>query len=124
MKTYDSFINVLNTIRSSEYKMMVIESLDADTEVRRLSPVALSADGYINLLNGPQDHGWCFGYTCQERISTFYTVMALQRNYTMYFTGRYWFIRDDDSHRYCERETTIVLKINVDRRVTIVSEVI
>ncbi|XP_048585401.1 fibrocystin-L isoform X2 [Nematostella vectensis] len=70
-----------------DYKMMVIESLDADTEVRRLSPVALSADGYTNLLNGPQDRGWCFGYTCQERISTFYAIAATHRNYTMYFTG-------------------------------------
>lgn len=68
--------------------MLVIESMDADTEVRRLSPVALSADGYTNLLNGPQDHGWCFGYTCQERISTFYAIVATQRNYTLYFTGK------------------------------------
>ena len=36
----------------------------------------LGTDGYIDLLNGPEDHGWCFGYTCQERISTFYSIIA------------------------------------------------
>ncbi len=44
-------------------------------------------DGYINLLNGPQDHGWCLGYTCQERISTFYAIVASHRNYSVYFTN-------------------------------------
>ena len=34
------------------YEMLVIESLDADTETRRLSPVAVLGDGYVDLLNG------------------------------------------------------------------------
>ncbi|KAK4308481.1 hypothetical protein Pmani_019821 [Petrolisthes manimaculis] len=62
------------------HRMMIIESLDSDTEVRRLSPIGLIANpgpnGYVDLVNGPQDQSWCFGYTCQERISTFYTVVA------------------------------------------------
>jgi len=32
--------------------MLVIESMDADTETRRLSPVALLGNGYIDLING------------------------------------------------------------------------
>lgn len=32
--------------------ILVIESLDKDTETRRLSPVALLADGYVDLNNG------------------------------------------------------------------------
>ena len=72
---------------SLDHLMLVIESLDADTETRRLSPVALMADGYVNLLNGPMDHGWCFGYTCQERISTFYGIVAAGRNYSLYFSA-------------------------------------
>ena len=67
--------------------MLVIESLDPDTETRRLSPVALIANGYVNLLNGPMDHGWCLGYTCQERISTFYGIVATGTNYSLYFTS-------------------------------------
>ena len=34
---------------SDDYRMLVIESLDADTETRRLSPVALIANGEDNL---------------------------------------------------------------------------
>lgn len=34
------------------YRMLVIESLDADTETRRLSPVAVLADGFVDLING------------------------------------------------------------------------
>ena len=44
------------------YKMLVIESMDGDTEIRRLSPVVLATeDGSVDLINGPQDHGWCGG---------------------------------------------------------------
>lgn len=63
------------------------ESLDADTETRRLSPISLSADGYVNLLNGPMDHGWCLGYTCQERMSTFFGIVAAKKNYSLYFSS-------------------------------------
>lgn len=34
------------------YRMLVIESLDADTETRRLSPVAVLGDGFVDLING------------------------------------------------------------------------
>ncbi|MBZ3876694.1 Fibrocystin-L [Sciurus carolinensis] len=70
-----------------EYAMMVIESLDADTETRRLSPVAIVSSGFVDLLNGPQDHGWCAGYTCQRRLSLFHSIVALNKSYEVYFTG-------------------------------------
>lgn len=35
-----------------DYRMLVIESLDADTETRRLSPVAVLGDGFVDLING------------------------------------------------------------------------
>ena len=35
-----------------DYTMLVIESMDDDTELRRLSPVALLGDRYIDLNNG------------------------------------------------------------------------
>lgn len=35
-----------------EYAMMVIESLDSDAETRRLSPVAIVSNGYVDLING------------------------------------------------------------------------
>ncbi|XP_076961678.1 fibrocystin-L [Callospermophilus lateralis] len=70
-----------------EYAMMVIESLDTDTETRRLSPVAIMSSGYVDLINGPQDHGWCAGYTCQRRLSLFHSIVALNKSYEVYFTG-------------------------------------
>uniref|UniRef100_A0A673UX60 Fibrocystin-L n=1 Tax=Suricata suricatta TaxID=37032 RepID=A0A673UX60_SURSU len=70
-----------------EYAMMVIESLDSDTETRRLSPVAVVSNGYVDLINGPQDHGWCAGYTCQRRLSLFHSIVALNKSYEVYFTG-------------------------------------
>ena len=69
------------------HNMFVIESLDADTESRRLSPIGLATNGYINLLNGPMDNGWCGGYTCQERISTFYAIVASGYLYTIALTS-------------------------------------
>ena len=53
--------------------------MDEDTEVRRLSPIGVKerSGDWIDLLNGPQDHGWCAGYTCQKRISTFWAVLAI-----------------------------------------------
>ncbi|KAK3107254.1 hypothetical protein FSP39_010348 [Pinctada imbricata] len=74
-----------------DYKMIMIESMDADTELSRLSPVALLGNDdndnyYLDLINGPQDHGWCAGYTCQKRLSLFPALVALNRNYTMVFT--------------------------------------
>jgi hypothetical protein len=40
--------------RNLTYKMLIIESMDKDTETRRLSPVAIvSENGYIDLINGP-----------------------------------------------------------------------
>ncbi|KAJ8026005.1 Fibrocystin-L [Holothuria leucospilota] len=70
-----------------DHMMMIVESMDADTETRRVSPVSLYSDSYIDLINGPQDRGWCHGYTCQERISTFYTIVDTGRYYDLHFTG-------------------------------------
>lgn len=95
------------------YRMMAIESLDADTETRRLSPVAVLGDNFVDLINGssavldeiiffrnslflillhvvppgPQDHGWCFGYTCQKRLSLFHSIVATGHYYDIYFTS-------------------------------------
>lgn len=75
-------------LNATNYRMLIIESMDKDTETRRLSPVAvLSDNGYIDLINGPQDHGWCNGYTCQKRISTFMALVQSGRHYDIYLTS-------------------------------------
>ena len=71
-----------------DYRMLIIESMDNDTETRRLSPVAIVSDnGYLDLINGPQDHGWCFGFTCQKRISTFLALVHSNISYDIYLTS-------------------------------------
>ena len=66
------------------YKMMAIESLDWDTLTRRLSPVvvrqAVAGKKYIDLINGPQDHGCCSGYNCNRRLSLFHALVAPGKN--------------------------------------------
>jgi hypothetical protein len=71
----------LYTCTDYTYRQLTIESMDSDTETRRLSPVGFlgwnnNGDGFMDLINGPQDHGWCAGYTCQKRISTFQAIAA------------------------------------------------
>lgn len=94
-----------------DYRMLVIESLDADTETRRLSPVAVLGDGFVDLINGrrfsleimnrmmglcpkivslclgPQDHGWCAGYTCQKRVSLFHSIIATNHSFDIFFSS-------------------------------------
>ncbi|XP_068431576.1 PKHD1 like 1, tandem duplicate 1 [Clinocottus analis] len=69
------------------YRMLAIESLDSDTETRRLSPVAVLGGGFLDLINGPQDHGWCSGYTCQKRLSLFHGIVAVGRSFDVFFSS-------------------------------------
>ncbi|KAK7468043.1 hypothetical protein BaRGS_00036747 [Batillaria attramentaria] len=69
--------NAYDCDNSVDYALLLIESMDDDTLTRRLSPVAVHAGLYVDLINGPQDHGWCVGYTCRERLSTFPAIVAL-----------------------------------------------
>ena len=53
-----------------QHFMLVFESMDSDTETRRLSPIALhggntGAGNYTDMINGPMDHGeWPAHRTC------------------------------------------------------------
>lgn len=72
---------------NTDYRMLIIESMDSDTETRRLSPVAIMPNGYIDLINGPQDHGWCNGYTCQKRLSTFMAIVETRQHTDIFLTS-------------------------------------
>ena len=58
------------------YKMLYLESMDSDYMHRRLGPVAILSDGYIDLTNGPRDTGICHGYPCNERLSLMPQIVA------------------------------------------------
>ena len=94
-------------------QMFVIESRDPDTETRNFSPLLLGQEGTNaskNLLVTTMDHGWCAGYTCQKRLSTFWTYVETGFDYSLDFTGtpskmmRFWF-------PYAKKESEIILKI-------------
>jgi hypothetical protein len=72
-----------------KHRRLVIESMDGDTEERSLVPVALTDTqrGTTDLMNGGQDHGWCFGYTCLKRLSTFHATVAMGKRYQLDFSG-------------------------------------
>ena len=73
---------------TTDYRMLIIESLDSDTEKRRISPVAvMSRSGYIDLINGPQDQTFCNGYSCRKRISTFMSIVQSGQTYEIYFSS-------------------------------------
>jgi hypothetical protein len=57
-------------------QLFVLESRDADSETRNFAPVLLELGGQVDLLVPAQDFGWCFGYTCQKRLSTFWATAA------------------------------------------------
>jgi hypothetical protein len=86
--TYQSEWQMYHCPNNLNYRMLIIESMDSDSETRRLSPVAILSDtGSIDLLNGPQDHGWCNGYTCQKRISTFMALVQSGHHYDIVFSS-------------------------------------
>jgi len=73
------------------HRLMIIESMDRDTKIRRLGPIAVlanpGANGYVDLVNGPQDFSCCSGYICAERLSTFFTMLATGQMYEIMFTS-------------------------------------
>ena len=73
------------------HRIMIIESMDRDTKIRRLGPTAMLANagsgGYIDLVNGPQDFSCCSGYICAERLSTIFPVVATGMEYEIMFTS-------------------------------------
>ncbi|KAJ3227695.1 Fibrocystin-L [Clydaea vesicula] len=74
------------------YEMLVIESLDSDSQSRTISPVGILAEdadqgNFIDLLNGPKNMGWCGSDSCLRKMSTFFGVVATNNNYRIGFTG-------------------------------------
>jgi hypothetical protein len=54
-------------------QLFVLESRDADTEDRNFGPVMFNVSGVVDLVVAEMDQGWCFAYTCQKRLSNFWT---------------------------------------------------
>lgn len=73
---------------TTDYRMLIFENMDSDSETRRISPVAVVSDsGFIDLINGPQDHGVILGYSSRRRLSTFMSLVHSNQTFAIYFTG-------------------------------------
>ena len=69
------------------YFDIVFESMDADFQRRRLTPLAIRSEGYIDIVNGPGDHSCCIGYACQIRLMTLHTTVACGKQYDYFFSS-------------------------------------
>ncbi|KAJ9506879.1 hypothetical protein QJQ45_028160, partial [Haematococcus lacustris] len=65
----------------------VLETRDGDSEDRNFSPVMFNTSSSVDLAVAAMDHGWCFAYTCQKRLSTFWTYLPSNQLTTISFTG-------------------------------------
>ncbi|GAX81123.1 hypothetical protein CEUSTIGMA_g8557.t1 [Chlamydomonas eustigma] len=68
-------------------QLFVLESMDSDTETRNFGPVRFNVSGAVDLVITPFDHGWCFAYSCQMRISNFWTYIPTGQLTNITFTG-------------------------------------
>ena len=68
-------------------QLFVLESRDADTEDRNFGPVFFNVSGSIDMTVVAMDQGWCFAYTCQKRLSTFWTYLPIGHVVGINFTG-------------------------------------
>ncbi|XP_053372849.1 fibrocystin-L-like [Mercenaria mercenaria] len=69
------------------YKFISLKSIDQDSGYRQISPVAMISDGFLDLIDVPQDHIRCKFYTCQQRKSSFMAMVAMDKAYLVHFTG-------------------------------------
>lgn len=68
-------------------QLFVLESRDPDSEDRNFSPVFFNVSGVIDMVVTAMDQGWCFAYTCQKRLSTFWTYLPTWHVARVNFTG-------------------------------------
>ncbi|KAA3680736.1 uncharacterized protein DEA37_0005520 [Paragonimus westermani] len=74
-----------------QHRLLLIESMDSDQLVRRVAPIGFGTEGlqvnYLDLINGPADHGVCSSYVCMKRMSAFFAVVAQSKQFVTYFTA-------------------------------------
>ncbi|OAF68924.1 hypothetical protein A3Q56_03331, partial [Intoshia linei] len=74
--------------QEDDYYHLHLESLDSDTLTRRIGPIAiLSGDLFLDVMNGPSDHGICEGYACRERLSLYRPIVTAGSNYTIHLSS-------------------------------------
>ena len=85
--TLNAVWNAYKCSNGLTYRRFVLSNLDRDREIRSLSPVAISADGWTDLMNELMDHSLCLGYACLKRLTTYHGIMATGRRYQIHLSG-------------------------------------
>ena len=70
--------------------LLQIDSLDADTRDRTVSPLILTSPdlpNYSNVLNTMMDHVWDGFYTGQKRLSRFPALVQMGKKFNVFYTG-------------------------------------
>jgi hypothetical protein len=72
--------------------LMILESLDADTASRRISPVAVLSDGYCDLLRGASFRGYTSGGKWEQLaepayVGQFHSTVVDGRRHEIYFAS-------------------------------------
>ncbi|KAG2491954.1 hypothetical protein HYH03_009686 [Edaphochlamys debaryana] len=89
----------------------VLESRDADSEDRNFGPVLFNVSGSVDAVSASMDHGCCFAYKCQKRLSTFWTYLPTGQTAYVTFQGtpaqifRMWL-------PYADPDAEIILVLN------------
>ncbi|CAL8088348.1 unnamed protein product [Calicophoron daubneyi] len=88
---FSNSMQAYNCSGQLKHRLLLFYSMDSDQMTRRVAPVAFATDGlqqnYLDIINGPSDHGACSSYACMKRSSAFYAVVAQQNNFVLYFTS-------------------------------------
>jgi len=70
-----------------QYYDLIYEMMDEDHLNRRLTPLAVRSNGYLDIINGPGDHSCCIGYACSQRLMTIHSTIACGLEYDYYFSS-------------------------------------
>ena len=70
-----------------QYYDLVYEMMDEDHFRRRLTPLAVRSDGYVDIINGPGDHSCCIGYACSLRMMTIHSTISCGKDFEYFFSS-------------------------------------
>lgn len=70
------------------YVQVRIENTKTNNGVfSHICSVLFHQENYLDLINGPSDHGACSSYACMKRMSTFLAIVARNQKFLCFFTA-------------------------------------
>lgn len=69
---------ILSSLSSLIYLHLLYLTFSSFSDGLQISPVFFNVSGSVDVAVSAMDHGWCFAYTCQKRLSTFWTYLPCE----------------------------------------------